>query len=166
MREAALTSEQLLRTILPDAVARKLLQQVPASEMTESHACVTIAFINLEGSFYKRLVTRKAPAQIVQQLDVIFSHFDVVLERPPYAGALYKVESVGATYMVGAGLNDSALMGGGSSCSRENAALLARFCLDIAFECATAFGSKRIPLRVGLMSGPVVAGTLVSHMLD
>ena len=85
LRKAALLSEQLLRTILPDDIARQLLRSVPPERLTRHYENTSIAFINLEGDFYRRIVSGlDDPASIIAPLDAIWSLFDDVLEMRPY----------------------------------------------------------------------------------
>jgi hypothetical protein len=84
LRKAAMLSEQLLRTVLPDDVARQLLRSVPPEQLTRLYDDTSIAFINLESEFYREIVSRHDPVNIILPLDAIWSLFDDVLEKSPY----------------------------------------------------------------------------------
>jgi adenylate cyclase len=149
-------SERLLRTILPQHVARQLLRHIPAQELVETYKCASVAFVNLESAFYKKLVTRKSPAEIISQLDDIFSYFDDILAQPQYLNKVYKLETIGQTYLL---MTPYPKAQENRAVAEDDASLLCRCVLDIKFACEHAFETT-LPVRIGINSGPVVAGVI------
>jgi len=97
------------------------------------------------------LAQRLPPAEVVGILDQLFSRFDTLLERH----GLEKIKTIGDCYMAAAGVPDP------SPDHARRAALLA---LDMRQAVATSlvgdgFG---LELRIGINSGPVIAGVIGS----
>ena len=82
-------------------------------------------------------MTLQSAYGLIERLDTIYSHFDELLQR--YNG-LYKVETVGPTYMVAAGL---------PSRQKNHADTLARFCFALLELCKN-LGESPLPVRIGV----------------
>jgi guanylate cyclase len=89
------------------------------------------------------------PAEIVELLNEVFSYFDILIERYD----LEKIKTIGDCYMVAAGVPRH---------RPDHAHALARLGLDILkyVEGRTFGNGKRVDLRIGINSGPVVAGVI------
>jgi class 3 adenylate cyclase len=89
------------------------------------------------------------PAQVVGVLDDLFSHFDDLAERY----GLEKIKTIGDAYMVAAGV---------PSPRPDHARAMALMALDMldAMRPAGAMGHVGMELRIGINSGPVVAGVI------
>jgi class 3 adenylate cyclase len=89
------------------------------------------------------------PAQVVGVLDDLFSHFDDLAERY----GLEKIKTIGDAYMVAAGV---------PSPRSDHAHAMALMALDMldAMRPAGAMGDIGMELRIGINSGPVVAGVI------
>ena len=92
---------------------------------------------------------RLAPAEVVGMLDLLFTHFDTLADRY----GLEKIKTIGDCYMVAAGV---------PSPRRDHARVLARLALDMvaATRASEAVGDLGLELRIGINSGPVVAGVI------
>jgi adenylate cyclase len=90
-----------------------------------------------------------SPAEVVETLDRLFSHFDTLAERY----GLEKIKTIGDAYMVAAGVPDP---------RSDHATVLARLALDMTASMAAgaAVGDLGLELRIGVNSGPVVAGVI------
>ncbi len=138
-------SDRLLLNVLPQAVADRL----KAGERTivDSFAECTVLFADIVG--FSRFSQQHPPARTVQLLNDIFSSFDVIAE----AHGLEKIKTIGDAYM---------LVGGVPVGRTDHAAA----CADAALALLQAVGgfNRRHGLawdiRVGLNSGPVVAGII------
>ena len=89
------------------------------------------------------------PAQVVGVLDDLFSHFDILAERH----GLEKIKTIGDCYMVAAGVPTP---------RPDHARALALMALDMieAMGSGGAMGDLEMELRIGINSGPVVAGVI------
>ena len=85
---------------------------------------------------------------MVGVLDHLFSHFDVLAERH----GIEKIKTIGDCYMVAAGV----------PCPDGHAHALAQMALDMqaAMRSVDEIGHLGLELRVGINSGPVVAGVI------
>ena len=95
------------------------------------------------------LAERLPPAEVVGVLDHLFSHFDVLADRH----GLEKIKTIGDCYMVAAGV---------PSPRPDHAQALALMALDMqaAMRSEDEVGHLGLGLRVGINSGPVVAGVI------
>jgi guanylate cyclase len=95
------------------------------------------------------LSQRLSPAETVDILDRLFSHFDSLVERH----GLEKIKTVGDCYMAAAGVPDP---------HQDHARRAALLALDMREAVATSAvaGREGLELRIGINSGPVVAGVI------
>jgi guanylate cyclase len=137
-------SEALLLNILPHPIAERL----KASETVADHLTATsIVFADLVD--FTPLAQRLPPAQMIHVLDQLFSHFDVLVERH----GLEKIKTIGDCYMAAAGVPTP------DPDHARRAALLALDMRDLLATSAVA-GQPGVELRIGINSGPVVAGVI------
>jgi len=138
-------SERLLLNILPSPIAERLKEeeQVIADNFPE----VTVLFADIAG--FTPLSASLPPTKLVQLLNEIFSAFDALVEKHE----LEKIKTIGDAYMV---------VGGVPSPRQDHAAAIARLALDMQ----SSIGQFKTPtggslqLRIGIHSGPVVAGVI------
>jgi class 3 adenylate cyclase len=138
-------AEELLLNIFPKTVADQLKsgQQTIAS----SFDSVTVLFADLVG--FTALAASIAPTELVQLLSQVFSRFDGLVE----SHQLEKIKTIGDAYMV---------VGGAPLPREDHAQTIANFALDIQrviAEFQTSLGNP-LQLRIGINSGPVVAGVI------
>jgi adenylate cyclase len=154
-RDAALTalrveqekSELLLMNILPRSIAERL--KAASQTIADHFDSASVLFADVVD--FTPLAQRLAPAEVVGILDQLFSHFDTLLERH----GLEKIKTIGDCYMAAAGVPDP---------SPDHARRTALLALDMREAVATStvgdgFG---LELRIGINSGPVVAGVIGS----
>lgn len=138
-------ADTLLRNILPESIAGLLMTQPGA--IARRHASVTVLFADLVGF---TPMSAKLPAEdVVDRLDSIFTRFDRLCEKHE----VEKIKTIGDAYMVAAGVPDS---------QADHASRVAAFALDmldVVREEAQRFDAD-LELRIGLNSGPVVAGVI------
>ncbi len=154
-REAALRlaelegrrSDDLLRNILPGPIADRLKND--NSRIAEQFDEASILFADVVG--FTPLSARLSPAEIVDLLDRLFSEFDVLVDR----SGLEKIKTIGDAYMVAAGVPEPRL---------DHAPAIARLALAMQ-AAATALPGTRLQLRIGINSGPVVAGVIGKRRL-
>ncbi len=138
-------SEHLLLNILPRAIAERL--KGGERTIADSHAEVTVLFADLVG--FTQLSTKTSPQELVTLLNEVFSHFDRLAERH----GLEKIKTIGDNYM---------LVGGLPLPRADHAIAVAEMALDMIEDVARINGrsQKQISIRIGINSGPVVAGVI------
>jgi guanylate cyclase len=138
-------SEALLVNVLPGSIAERL--KGATRTIADHFESASILFADVVE--FTPLARGLAPAEVVGVLDQLFSHFDRLVERH----GLEKIKTIGDCYMAASGVPDP------SSDHARRAALLA---LDMRDGVATSeIGGRRgLELRIGINSGPVVAGVI------
>ncbi|MEB3295518.1 MAG: adenylate/guanylate cyclase domain-containing protein [Synechococcales bacterium] len=138
-------SEKLLLNILPEPIANRLKRQPKA--IADGFAEATVLFADIVG--FTELSSRLSPQELVVQLNEIFSAFDLIAERY----GLEKIKTIGDAYMVVGGLPDP---------RPDHAAAIANMALDMQAELQriNEQNQRSLDIRVGINSGPVVAGVI------
>jgi adenylate cyclase len=138
-------AENLLLNILPRSIADRLKAQ--AQPIADQIGSASILFADVVD--FTPWSERLPPAEVVGYLDHLFSHFDDLAERH----GLEKIKTIGDCYMVAAGVPTP---------RPDHARALALMALDMldAMRSDDAVGSLGLELRVGINSGPVVAGVI------
>jgi adenylate cyclase len=145
LRQEQAKAENLLLNILPRSIADKLKAQTqPIADQFES---ASILFADVVD--FTHWSERLPPAEVVGYLDHLFSHFDELAERY----GLEKIKTIGDCYMVAAGVPTR---------RPDHARALALMALDMleAMRSAHEVAHLGLELRVGINSGPVVAGVI------
>jgi guanylate cyclase len=145
LRSAQEQAESLLLNILPGSIADRLKAQ--PGTIADQFSAVSVLFADVV-DFTPRS-EHLPPAEVVGMLDQLFSHFDTLADRY----GLEKIKTIGDCYMVAAGV---------PSPRPDHARVLARLALDMvdATRSSDAVGDLGLELRIGINSGPVVAGVI------
>lgn len=138
-------SELLLMNILPRPIAERL--KAATQTIADHFDAASILFADVVD--FTPLSQRLPPAEMVGILDRLFSRFDALVERH----GLEKVKTIGDCYMAAAGVPNP------SPDHARKAALLALDMRDVVATWAVA-GQPGLELRIGINSGPVVAGVI------
>ena len=139
-------AENLLLNILPQSIADRL--KAEPRTIADHFSSASILFADVVD--FTPLSERLPPAEVVGLLDHLFSHFDELAENY----GLEKIKTIGDCYMVAAGV---------PSPRPDHARALALMALDMqrAMRSVDAeVGQLGLELRVGINSGPVVAGVI------
>jgi adenylate cyclase len=138
-------AENLLLNILPRSIADKLKAQT--QPIADQFGSASILFADVVD--FTPWSERLAPAEVVGYLDHLFSRFDELAERY----GLEKIKTIGDCYMVAAGVPTP---------RPDHAHALALMALDMleAMSSDDEVGRLGLELRVGINSGPVVAGVI------
>jgi guanylate cyclase len=137
--------ESLLSNILPDEIAERL--QAERQAIADHHEEASILFADVVD--FTPLSSRLDPRELVGLLDRLFSSFDDLADRY----GVEKIKTIGDCYMVAAGVPTP---------RADHAHALARMAFDMqvcARECLSE-GEEDLQLRIGISSGPVVAGVI------
>ncbi len=137
--------EELLLNILPRPIALRL--QAGERRIAESFDSVTVLFADLVGFTERAAATD--PEALVELLSQVFTAFDAISDR----FGVEKIKTIGDAYMVVAGLPTP------RSDHAEAMADTAVALLEAVARVGEKIGSK-LEIRVGMHSGPVVAGII------
>ena len=138
-------SERLLLNILPHPVAQRLKDD--DCTIADGFAEVTVMFADIVN--FTELASDMTPQQVFGMLNRVFSQFDEMAERR----GLEKIKTIGDAYMVAGGLNTDL---------RDPCEAVAQLALDMRdwLAGAGARGANPLRVRIGIGTGPVVAGVV------
>ena len=138
-------ADELLHNMLPGAIAARL--KIRQETIADAYEEVTVLFADMVGSTI--LFSDLEPAAAVEWLNEVFSMFDQLVERY----GLEKIRTIGDNYMVAAGVPIP---------REDHAQSITNFALDMlsGLENIPARGGKKMAFRVGINSGPLVAGVI------
>ena len=138
-------SERLLLNVLPKEIAAilKAGERTIADHFEEA----SVLFADLEG--FTPLSAELDPVEMVELLNEIYSHFDALVDQYN----LEKIRTIGDNYMVASGVPRR---------RSDHAQALARVALDMRayLETVPPRNGKKISFRIGINSGPVIAGVI------
>lgn len=138
-------SDELLHNMLPVPIARRLRTEPGA--IAESAEAVSVLFSDIVG--FTPVSEALSAQDLVQLLDTMFREFDTLCDQR----GVEKIKTVGDAYMAVAGLPVA---------DPDHAASLAELALDMqrASTRLSAAWPSPIAMRIGIASGPVVAGVI------
>ncbi|WP_040139920.1 adenylate/guanylate cyclase domain-containing protein [Rhizobium etli] len=139
-------SESLLTNVLPAAIAARL-RSGATHVIADHHEDASILFADMAG--FTAEASQTSPVQLVGFLNEVFTVFDQLVERH----GLEKIKTTGDNYMVVSGV---------PAARPDNAAALVRLgieMLDAAGRLHDPHG-RAVSIRIGIASGPVVAGVV------
>jgi adenylate cyclase len=138
-------SEHLLLNILPETIAGRLKEK--EQTIADGFSDVTILFADIVG--FTSMSARMSPEAVVAMLNEIFSAFDELTQRHQ----LEKIKTIGDAYMVVGGLPQP---------RTDHLEAVAELALDMreAVERLPPQEAERLQIRIGINTGPVVAGVI------
>ena len=140
-------SDDLLHNILPNEVATRLKQD--ASMIADDFHEASVLFADVVG--FTPMSAGMSPSELVGLLNSVFSKFDEFVEDL----GLEKIKTVGDEYMVASGVPVP---------RSDHAAAIAELSLRIRDHvAANEFNGHQLRLRIGINSGPVIAGIIGTH---
>ena len=147
--KAKAETDALLRNILPDSVVERLKSR-PGEAIADSFGEASILFADISG--FVALARRLGAARIVDLLNEIVLEFDCLAAEH----GVEKIKTIGDAYMVAAGVPEPVA---------DHTERLARMGLDMLEIVARVRARSGIDLRIriGLASGPVMAGVIGSR---
>jgi adenylate cyclase len=140
-------SEEILHNVLPEEVAREIRETGTAkSRLIEQ---VTVLFTDFED--FTQISSTLSHEALMQEVEACFTAFDGLLAQHD----IEKVKTIGDAYMAAAGLKS----GGTDAAARAvRAALGMQAFVEARHARLTAEGKPSFRMRVGIHTGPVVAG--------
>lgn len=147
LEEEQRRSENLLLNVLPGSIAERL--KAGDTTIAERFDSASVIFADIVG--FTELSSKYPPEEVVRVLNDIFSAFDVLVEKH----GLEKIKTIGDAYMVAGGIPVAA---------DDHAVRCARMGLDMldTIDRFRTDGLEFLNIRVGLHTGPIVAGVLGS----
>jgi adenylate cyclase len=141
-------SDDLLHAILPDEIAKRLKSD--RTMIADDHESASVLFADVVG--FTPMSATMSPPELVGLLNAVFTTFDGFVEEL----GLEKIKTVGDEYMVAAGVPHG---------RSDHAHAIAELALRIRDHTERhRFHGHDISLRIGINSGPVVAGITASRM--
>ncbi|MBK8805323.1 MAG: hypothetical protein IPO21_01205 [Bacteroidales bacterium] len=144
-------TERLLSNILPERTVKELKDKGKASSM--KFELVSVLFSDIQG--FTKIAEQMNPDKLVDQLDKFFFQFDSIVDKYN----IEKIKTIGDAYMCAGGIPQK---------NRTNpievvlAALEMQSLIAILKTEAGAKGEEYWGLRIGVHTGPVVAGVIGS----
>ena len=141
-------AEGLLHNILPDAIALRLKDG--ETVIADEHAEATVLFADIVN--FTQASARLTPAQLVETLNRVFTEFDRLAQQH----GTEKIKTIGDAYMAVVGVPEA---------QDDHATTAVRLALDMLRAARRISAETHFPidLRIGINSGPVVAGVIGSH---
>jgi adenylate cyclase len=138
-------SESLLLNVLPGEIAEEL-KTSPGTIVRHIPEC-TLLFADIVG--FTPMVSNMSPRDLVHLLNGLFTEIDEIVERH----GVEKIKTIGDCYMIAAGV---------PAFRADHAEVIAQIALEIqqVVRRAEPFASRQLALRMGIHSGPVVAGII------
>lgn len=136
-------SDDLLRNILPEQVAEELKENGKyEARLFEQVSVLFTDFVD-----FTQVAEKLSPAELIHEIDDCFQAFDKIIEQH----GLEKIKTVGDAYIAVAGL---------PSPREDHALAVVRAAMEIRsfVEGRLNKGEGRFSIRIGVHSGPVVAG--------
>lgn len=138
------SSEMLLLNILPKEISEALKTQPRA--IAAHYDAASILFADIVE--FTPMAATMLPLTLVDLLNDVFECFDDLVDKY----GLEKIKTIGDCYMVAAGVPRPRV---------DHAQALVNFALDMQSEIGKrTFGGRRLAFRIGINSGPVVAGVI------
>ena len=141
-------TENLLLNILPRSVSQRL--KAGEKRIADAHPEVSVLFADLVG--FTQLSKGLSAERLVEILDQIFSNFDAIVG----AAGVEKIKTIGDCYM---------LVGGVPEPRQDHAVAVVQAGFDMlaAMSRINQQHGTELQIRVGVNSGPVVAGVIGMH---
>jgi adenylate cyclase len=137
-------AEMLLLNILPREISAAL--KAEQRTIADEYPAASILFADVVG--FTPMAATMTPMELVGLLNQVFLCFDGLVEKYD----LEKIKTIGDCYMVASGVPRS---------REDHATALVDLALDMqAAVAGTRFGGRELALRIGINSGPVVAGII------
>ncbi|XP_022665925.1 adenylate cyclase type 3-like [Varroa destructor] len=155
-------NEALIYNILPPHVAKHFLGTRKADEelYSKSYEAVGVLFAAMPNfsDFYTEDDVNNQGLECLRFLNEVISDFDALLEQPRFRG-IYKIKTIGSTYMAASGLYGS---DEGAETGWEHLARLTEFALALkdTLNTINKESFNNFVLKMGINQGPITAGVI------
>jgi class 3 adenylate cyclase len=139
-------SERLLLNILPASIAERLKRA--EVNIAQGHADVTVMVADIVG--FTRMTEELSPVETVKILNDVFSIFDDIADKHQ----VEKIKTIGDAYMAAAGLDPERQVHYASAVAGMALEMIAKM------QEYSERSGVRIEIRIGIGTGPVVAGVI------
>jgi adenylate cyclase len=148
---AEAATDALLRNILPEPIVERL-KAAPGATIADTFEEASVLFADLKG--FVALAKSLGPARTVEFLNRLMTEFDALAVRH----GVEKIKTIGDAYMVASGVPQP---------TPDHAERLARMARDMlaAIERAATETGRPLAMRIGIASGPVMAGVIGAKRL-
>jgi guanylate cyclase len=137
-------AESLLLSILPKEISERLKDE--PQTIANQHEAASILFADVVE--FTPMAAAMTPLELVDLLNTVFQRFDDLVDKY----GLEKIKTIGDCYMAAAGVPRP---------RTDHAAAIVSLGLDMqAAVAADAFCDRHLRFRIGINSGPVVAGVI------
>ncbi len=136
--------DRLLLNVLPPSVVHRLKAD-PAATIADQHPHVTVLFADIVG--FTPLASQLTPGQTVEMLNEVFTAFDSICESE---GAM-RIKTMGDGYLAVCGAPEA---------HEGHAEVMVRVATRMRAHMASDAVDDGLRVRIGLNSGPVVAGII------
>ncbi|MCI4670711.1 MAG: tetratricopeptide repeat protein [Bacteroidia bacterium] len=147
-------AEKLLLNILPEEIANELKSNASGKVKARSYSSVTVMFVDFKG--FTQISEVLSPRDLVSELHFCFRNFDEIVD----SYGIEKIKTIGDAYMCAGGLPAE---------DNEHARKTVRAAMEIQ-RFMESYKADRIQMgqpyfeaRIGVHSGPVVAGVVGSR---
>ncbi len=139
-------TDAVLRNVLPDSIVERLKAN-PGQAISDGFASASILFADITG--FVALARGLGPEKTVALLNKLVSTFDALAQRH----GVEKIKTIGDAYMVASGIPIT---------RPDHVHALANMALDMLEAAETVGASAGIPIqiRIGMASGPMMAGVI------
>jgi len=150
VRADRMRSDDLLRVMLPDSIAERLKDG--ERDIAEHFDEVTVLFADIVD--FTPYAAQSDPQEVLRTLNQVFNCFDALCARHP----VEKIKTIGDEFMAAAGLPIP---------SRDHALEAGALALDMlsALQDINPRLPRPVRIRIGLHSGPVIAGVIGARKL-
>ena len=155
LKESLKRSDDLLKNILPGPIAAELKANGQVAPVQVDDA--SVMFADIEG--FTRIAELLAPRELMAELDRCFSHFDAIMRQR----RLEKIKTIGDCYMCAGGVLER------NNTHPADAVLCAVRIQEFMRKYKKSRQRRGLPcweLRIGIHSGPLVAGVIGLHRLN
>lgn len=143
-RAAAAEQKKLLVNLLPNEIAERILKG--ESRIADEEESVSIFFSDIIG--FTTIAKHYNPKKLLSELDEYFSIYDTLAIKH----GIEKIKTIGDSYMAVCGIPTK---------QADHALRMANFAKDILHATKQfTFNGKHIEIRIGIHSGPVIAGVI------
>ena len=146
VEEAEAAAEELLRNVLPSKIVDRLTAR-PGRPLADSFPEISVLFTDLQG--FVPIAKALGARRTVAMLNHLVRAFDALADKH----GVEKVKTIGDAYMAVAGAPEPAA---------DHVQRMARFALDLRIALEETAQKYHAPLkmRIGIASGPVMAGVI------